>query len=78
MEQAKEWNSTVYSNFIDFEKAFDSIYRETLWRILRHYGIPSKIVNIVRMPYRDRQAQVMMKERSRHTVIYCGRKVTIM
>ena len=29
LEQAKEWNSTVYANFIDFEKAFDSIHRET-------------------------------------------------
>ena len=28
MEQAKEWNSTVYANYIDFEKAVDSIYRE--------------------------------------------------
>ena len=29
-EQAREWNSTVYANFIDFEKAFNSIHRETL------------------------------------------------
>ena len=59
LEQAKEWNCTVYANFIDFEKTFVSIYKETLWRILRHYGIPSKIVNIVRMLYCDRQAQAI-------------------
>ena len=29
LEQAKEWNSTVYANLIDFEKAFNSIHRET-------------------------------------------------
>ena len=58
-EQAKEWNSTVYANFIDFEKAFDSIHRETLWCILRHYGIPSKVVNIIRMLYHDCQARVI-------------------
>ena len=29
LEQAKEWNSTVYATFIDFEKAFVSINRET-------------------------------------------------
>ena len=52
-EQAKEWNSTVYANFIDFERAFDSIHRETLWRILRHYGIPSKVVNIISMLYHE-------------------------
>lgn len=33
-EQAKEWNSSVYANFINLEKAFDSIHRETSWRIL--------------------------------------------
>ena len=25
---------------MDFEKAFDSIHRNSLWKILRHYGIP--------------------------------------
>ena len=63
LEQAKEWNSTVYANFIDYEKSFDSIYREMLWRILRHYGIPSRKVNVVRMLYRDRQAQVTAETR---------------
>ncbi|KAL9959839.1 hypothetical protein ACROYT_G033197 [Oculina patagonica] len=53
------WNSTVYANFIDFEKASDSIHRETLWGTLRHYGIPSKVVNIIRMLYYDCQAQVI-------------------
>ena len=27
-------------NFIDHEKAFDSVDRDTLWQIMRHYGIP--------------------------------------
>ena len=63
LEQTKEWKSKVYANYIDFEKAFDSIYRETLWRILQHYEIPSKIVNIVRMLYCERQAQVIYGNR---------------
>lgn len=29
-------------------KAFDSIHKETLCYILRHYRIPSKIVNIIK------------------------------
>lgn len=33
----------TYINFIDFEKAFDSIHRDSLWKILRHYGITFKI-----------------------------------
>ena len=39
--QLLEWKSSVYINFIDFEKAFDSVDRDSLWKIIRHYGIPT-------------------------------------
>ena len=44
IEQANEWQATLYLNLIDFEKAFDSIHRESLWEIMGRYGIPEKIV----------------------------------
>ena len=40
--QSLEWNSPVYTTFVDFEKAFDSVDRDVLWKLLRHYGIPEK------------------------------------
>ena len=40
IEQSLEWQSPLYMNFIDFQKAFDSIDRETIWKLLQHYGIP--------------------------------------
>lgn len=49
----------LYSNIVDLEKTFNSIYWESLWSILRHYGIPEKMVNIVKMLYRDFSAQVV-------------------
>jgi len=30
LEQCAEWNSNLYILFIDFEKAFDSVHRDTL------------------------------------------------
>ena len=51
IEQSIEWNSALFVNFIDFEKAFDSLERESLWKLLRHYGIPEKIVSIIRSSY---------------------------
>ena len=44
-----------YVHFIDFEKAFDSVHRESLWVIMEKYGIPEKIIRIVRLFYEDFQ-----------------------
>ncbi|VDP70976.1 unnamed protein product [Schistosoma mattheei] len=51
VEQSIEWNSSLYINFIDYEKSFDNMNRTTLWRLLRHYGVPQKIVNIIQNSY---------------------------
>ena len=40
VEQVVEWQSTLYITFVDFEKAFDSVHRESLWKIMTSYGIP--------------------------------------
>jgi hypothetical protein len=65
IEQSNEWNTTTYANFIDFAKAFDSINRPALWRIMSHYGIPDKIISIIKMLYTDFNARVI-----------CGSKLT--
>ncbi|VDP61978.1 unnamed protein product [Schistosoma curassoni] len=59
VEQSFEWNSTLYINFIDYEKAFDSVDRRTLWKFLRHYGVPEKIVNTIRNSYDGLQCKVV-------------------
>ena len=38
-------------NYVDFEKAFDSIHRESLWSIMKHYGIPDKLIRMVKLLY---------------------------
>ena len=59
LEQSYEWSTPLYNTFIDFEKAFDSLHRPTLWKILRHYGIPEKIVNIIRCLYENFECKVI-------------------
>ena len=59
LEQSKEWNASLYANFVDMEKAFDSIHRDTLWRILHYNGVPQKLVNIVKMMYNNFSSQVI-------------------
>ena len=59
LEQSQEFNAPVYANFVDFKKAFDSIHRDSLWKILTHYGVPEKLVRMVKMLYADFSAQVL-------------------
>jgi len=58
LEQVNEWQATLYLGFVDFEKAFDSIHRESLWIIMRKYGIPEKLVRMIRLFYDGFQCAV--------------------
>ena len=58
IEQANEWQTTLYLGFVDFEKAFDSIHRDSLWIIMRKYGIPEKLVKMVKLCYDGFQSAV--------------------
>ena len=40
IEQVNEWQATLYFNFIDFEKAFDSVHRESMWQIMSKIWSP--------------------------------------
>ena len=47
LEQANEWRTGLYVHFVDFEKAFDLVHRESLWNIMKSYGIPRKMVRVI-------------------------------
>jgi hypothetical protein len=59
MEQNDEWICSRYTNFIDFSKAFDIVLRPALWKILAHYGIPNKIISIIKILYTEFEAEVI-------------------
>lgn len=59
IEQSIEWQASLYINFIDFEKAFDSIHRESLWKIMEMYGIPLKIIGIIKALYDNFECAVI-------------------
>lgn len=51
LEQCAEWQRKIIINFVDFEKAFDSLHRQGLWTILKSYGIPEKIIQLIKAFY---------------------------
>ena len=50
-----------YINFIDFKKAFDSVHRESLCKILRAYGVRHKIITIIRKFYEHFECSVILE-----------------
>ena len=51
IEQVNEWQATLCLNFIDFEKAFDYVHRESMWANMKKYRIPEKIIRMVKIFY---------------------------
>jgi hypothetical protein len=49
LEKKCEHNGTVHQLFIDFKKAYDSVRREALYNILIEFGIPRKLVGLIKM-----------------------------
>jgi hypothetical protein len=49
LEKKWEYNGAVHQLFIDFKKVYDSVRREVLYNILVEFGIPLKLVRLIRM-----------------------------
>jgi len=44
-----EYSKPVHQLFIDFKKAYDSVRREVLYKTLFEFGIPRKLVRLIKM-----------------------------
>jgi hypothetical protein len=49
LEKEWEYKEAVHQLFIDFKKACDSVRREVLCNILMEFGIPVKLVRLIKM-----------------------------
>ncbi|MCP4493478.1 MAG: hypothetical protein GY820_40160, partial [Gammaproteobacteria bacterium] len=58
-EGARDKNLTAVMLFIDFKKAFDSVHRGLLMKILLAYGIPHQIVSLIEGMYTNTIAKVI-------------------
>jgi hypothetical protein len=49
LEKKWEYNETVHQLFIDLKKAYDLVRREALYSILIEFGVPMKLLRLIKM-----------------------------
>jgi hypothetical protein len=54
----KKWNEAVHQLSVDFKKAYDSVRREVLYNILIEFGIPLKLVGLIKMCLNETYSRV--------------------
>jgi len=58
LEKKWEYNEEVHQLFIGFKKAYDSVRREVLYKILIEFGIPKKLVRLIKMRLTETYSRV--------------------
>ncbi|BHF79977.1 hypothetical protein SprV_0702310100 [Sparganum proliferum] len=57
-EKCQEMRTHLYSTFVDLTKAFDTVNREGLWKIMRKFGCPERFIEMVRQLHDGMMARV--------------------
>jgi hypothetical protein len=52
------YKGRVHQLFIDFKKAYDSVRREVLYNILIEFGVPMKLVRLIKMCLNETYSRV--------------------
>ena len=60
-QHCREKRLTLFLAFLDIAKAYDSVDRNTLWKILCAIGIPPKILSLIKLLYGDTRYKVRFK-----------------
>ena len=58
MEEAREFQKSIYFCFIEYAKAFDCVDHNKLWKILKEMGIPDHLTSLLRNLYAGQEATV--------------------
>ena len=57
-EKCQEQNVDIYMTFVDLTKAFDTVSRDGLWKIMAKFGCPPRYIAMVRQFHDGMQARV--------------------
>ena len=57
-KKARKFQKNIYFFFIDYPKAFNSVYHNKLWKILKEMVIPDHLIYLLRNLYAGQEATV--------------------
>jgi len=58
LEKKWEYNEEVRQLFIDLKKAYDSVRREVLYKIVIEFSIPRKLVMLIKMSLTETYSRI--------------------
>ena len=58
MGKAREFQKNIYFCFIDYDKAFDCVDHNKLWKILKEMGMPDHMTCLMRKLYAGQEQQL--------------------
>ena len=60
-EKCREQNQPLYTAFIDLTKAFDTVSRSALYKVLDHVGCPPTLLSLIASFHNDMQAKIQFE-----------------
>ena len=60
MEKHLQHQRDLFHNFIDFKKAFDRVWHDGLWQVLRKFGIEEGIIQTIQALYKTASSAVLL------------------
>ena len=62
MDKSREFNQPLYLCFVDFVKAFDTVYHDKLWKTMLEFGFSKHIVKLLMKLYVGQRAIVKVAQ----------------
>jgi hypothetical protein len=52
-EKYSEFSKSLYICYVDYQKAFDSVWRDGLWQVMSHLGYEKKMIRLLKALYKE-------------------------
>ena len=70
----REYDTEAYVLFVDLVKAYDTINRDLVWKILTQYGVPDEMLVVIKKLYQDVTINLKVGEKMKKFGSNCGVK----